>query len=116
IDLETRQVQALPAPPRTTTLGIDGLAWYDGSLIGVQNGVSPARVIRLVLDTAGRRIRQVEVLDRNTTQAPAPTIGTVWGGRYFYVANSQWEAYDDAGGLLSGVRMDAPRILELVLP
>jgi len=116
VDLNTRQVRALPVPPRTTVLGIDGLAWHEGALIGVQNGVTPARVVRLKLDPAGQRITAVTVLDRNHPQAPEPTIGTVWGNRYFYVANSQWEAYDDAGRLRAGVRLDPPRILELRLP
>jgi len=116
VDLNTRQVRALPVPPRTTVLGIDGLAWHEGALIGVQNGVAPPRVVRLQLDPAGQRITAVTILDRNLPQAPEPTIGTVWGNRYFYVANSQWEAYDDAGRLRAGVRLEPPRILEIKLP
>jgi sugar lactone lactonase YvrE len=116
IDLESRQVTALPAPPRTTVLGIDGLAWDRGSLIGVQNGVTPPRIVRLRLDREGRRIVAVELLDRHLPLAAEPTIGTVWGGRYFYVANSQWDEYDDAGLLRPGARLEAPRILELRLP
>ena len=82
----------------------------------MQNGVTPARVVRLQLDPPGQRITAVTILDRNLPQAPEPTIGTVWGNRYFYVANSQWEAYDDAGRLRTGVRLEPPRILEIKLP
>jgi hypothetical protein len=109
-------VRVLPAPPRTTVLGIDGLAWYRGSLIAVQNGVVPPRVLRLQLDGPGQRITGVAVLDRNLLHATEPTIGTVWDRRYFYVANSQWEAYDDGGRLRPGVRLMPPRILEIKLP
>ena len=116
VDLNTRQVRALPSPPRTTVLGIDGLAWYAGSLIAIQNGVSPPRVLRIQLDGPGQRITRVTVLDRNLTHATEPTIGTVWERRYFYVANSQWEAYDDEGRLRPGVRLMPPRILEIKLP
>lgn len=116
IDLNTRQVRALGAPPGATVLGIDGLAWYQGSLIGIQNGVAPARVVQLILDSAGGRITEVLVLDRQPTLAPEPTIGTVWAGRFFYVANSQWEAYDEAGRLKAGTRLEPPRIVELKLP
>jgi len=116
VDLNTRQVRVLPAPPRTTVLGIDGLAWYQGSLIAIQNGVFPSRVLRLELDGPGQRITGVTVLDRNLTEATEPTIGTVWERRYFYVANSQWEAYDDGGRLRPGVRLAPPRILEIKLP
>jgi hypothetical protein len=115
IDLATRQVRALPVPAGSTVLGIDGLAWHDGSLIGVQNGVAPARVVRLRLDSTGRRFLAVELLDRHLPLATEATIGTVWGDRYFYVANSQWEAYDAAGQLKPGVRLEPPKILQLRL-
>jgi sugar lactone lactonase YvrE len=115
VDLNTREVRVLAPPPRTTALGIDGLAWYDGGLIGVQNGVAPARIVRLGLDPGGRRITAIDLLDRHPV-ATEPTIGTVWGKRYFYVANSQWEEYDDAGRLKPGVRLERPRILEIKLP
>jgi hypothetical protein len=116
VELESRSVRVLPTPARTTALGIDGLVWHNGSLIGVQNGVAPARIIRLRLDAAGRRIETVEVLDRHLPLAAEATIGTVWGDRYFYVANSQWEEYDAAGRLKPGVTLEPPRILELRLP
>lgn len=116
VDLNTRAVTLLPTPPRTTVLGIDGLVWHQGALLGVQNGVAPGRIVRLALDAGGRRITEVTVLDRHIAIATEPTIGTVWGKSFFYVANSQWEAYDDAGQLKAGVRLEPPRILELKLP
>jgi len=116
VDLNTREVTSLATPARTTVLGVDGLVWHEGGLIGVQNGVSPARVVRLALDAGGRRITEFAVLDRHLRIATEPTIGTVWGRSFFYVANSQWEAYDDAGRLKAGVRLEPPRILEIKLP
>lgn len=116
VDINTRRARVVPTPPRTTAVGIDGLVWHDGSLIGVQNGVTPPRIIRLRLDRNGARIVALEVLDRHLPLASEPTIGTVWGNRYFYVANSQWEEYDDAGRLKPGVRLEPPRILEIKLP
>lgn len=115
VDLNTREVRALATPPRTTALGIDGLVWYDGGLIGVQNGASPARVVRLALDPGGRRITAIDPLDRHP-MATEPTIGTVWGKSFFYVANSQWETYDDAGRLKASARLEQARILEIKLP
>ncbi|HEV8598225.1 MAG TPA: hypothetical protein VGQ69_02585 [Gemmatimonadales bacterium] len=115
VDLATRKPRLLEVPPRTTALGIDGLSWYAGTLIGVQNGVTPPRVVRLRLHPAGDRILAIDVLDRHVPLAREATIGTVWGDRYFYVANSQWEQYDDAGRLLPGARLEPLRILELRL-
>lgn len=116
VDLNTRRVRLLAAPAGTTTLGIDGLAWHEGALIGVQNGMTPARVVRLALDPAGARITEVTVLDRQPELAPEPTIGTMANGRFYYIANSQWEQYDEAGRLKPGARLEGPRILELRLP
>jgi hypothetical protein len=40
----------------------------------------------------------------------------VWSNRFFYVANSQWDEYDDAGRPKPGARLEPPRILEIKLP
>ncbi len=116
VDINTRRVRVLPTPPRTTAVGIDGLVWYAGSLVGVQNGVTPPRIVRLRLDGNGDRIVAVELLDRHLPLATEPTIGTVWSNRFFYVANSQWDEYDDAGRPKPGARLEPPRILEIKLP
>jgi DNA-binding beta-propeller fold protein YncE len=116
VDINTRRVRVLPTPPRTTAVGIDGLVWHDGSLVGVQNGVTPPRIVRLRLDRNADRIVAVELLDRHLPLATEPTIGTVWSNRFFYVANSQWDEYDDAGRPKPGARLEPPRILEIKLP
>ena len=116
VDLATRSVRALAAPPGSTVLGIDGLSWHAGALIAVQNGFTPPRILRLRLAPGGGAIAAVELLDRHLPQAAEPTIGTVWGDRFYYVANSQWEEYDGAGRLRPGIRLEPPVILELRLP
>lgn len=96
-DLETGTAARLAAPAGVTTLGIDGLVLHGRSLIGIQNGVEPARVVRLVLDPAGQRIVAATTLDRRLPDADQPTIGTLAGADVLYVGNSQWEQYDDDG-------------------
>ena len=78
--------------------------------------MTPPRIVRLRLDRSGDRIVALELLDRHLPLATEPTIGTVWSTRYFYVANSQWDEYDDAGRLKPGARLEPPRILEIKLP
>ncbi len=116
VDLVTRRVRNLPGPARATTLGIDGLAWDRGALIGVQNGLAPPRVVRLTLDPGRNRILGVEVLERHPVLADEPTIGIVANGAFYFVGNSQWEKYDEAGRLKEGARLAGPRILTLPLP
>jgi hypothetical protein len=48
--------------------------------------------------------------------APEPTIGTMMGDHFVYVANSQWEEFDDAGHLEPGARLTRPRLIAVPLP
>jgi hypothetical protein len=115
VDLVTRHVRELPAPPRSTPLGIDGLAWLEGSLLAIQNGITPARVVRVRLDAARTRITGIDVLDRQPELADEPTMGLVHDGTFFYVGTSQWEKYDQTGRLREGARLVGPRIMALPL-
>ena len=115
LDLTTTVVTRLADAASSTSLGVDGLVWYRNSLIGIQNGVAPARVVRFYLDSAGPRIVRQKVLDRNSEVADAPTIGVIIGDAYVYVANSQWEKYDDNGVRLSGTTIRPAVLLAVPL-
>lgn len=115
VDLEGGRVARLSEGPGMTALGCDGLAWDRGAVIAVQNGVLPPRVVRFVLDATGSRIERAEVLDRNLPIADEPTIGAVANGAFVYVANSQWEKYDDAGRLRAGAALRRPVLLAIPL-
>lgn len=115
VDLGTRAVTRLADAPSTTSLGCDGLAWYRGGIVAVQNGVSPARIMRFVLDATGARIDGAELLDRNTLVADEPTIGTIVGDLFVYVANSQWEKHTESGARIPARRLTAPILLGVPL-
>lgn len=115
VDLGTGAVTRVEDAPRSTTLGCDGIVLYRGAIIAVQN-VAPARVMRFVLDPSGTRFTSAEVLDRNSEVADEPTIGTIVGNAFVYVANSQWEKYTDGGALKPGAKLTAPLLLSLPLP
>ena len=115
LDLTTTVVTRLADAASSTSLGVDGLVWYRNSLIGIQNGVAPARVVRFYLDSAGTRILRQKVLDRNSEVADEPTIGVIIGDAYVYVANSQWEKYDDTGVRLSGTTIRPAVLLAVPL-
>ncbi len=96
VDLTTSAVTRIVDAPGATSLGIDGIVWHHDGVIAVQNGMEPARVAKFVLDRTQSRIVRVDELDRQPHLADEPTIGTLWRGGFAYVANSQWEKYDDA--------------------
>lgn len=116
VDLATGVVTRVDDAPRTTTLGCDGIVFHRGAIIAIQNGVSPARVMRFVLDASGTHFVGAEVLDRNSAIADEPTIGAVVGDAFVYVANSQWEKYADTGVLKTGARLTRPVLLSVPLP
>ena len=98
-----------------TLLGVDGLYWHRGALVGVQNGVTPARVVRFCLDDDRRGVRRVEMLDRNPAVADEPTLGAVVGDSMFYVATSQWDKFDDDGKRVPGTVLRPATVLGLDL-
>ena len=84
VDLSNGETVWLEAPGGATLYGIDGLYWYEGDLVGVQNGVNPWRLVRLQLNksqTAITDIRMLEFANENIT----PTTGAIVGDIIHYV-------------------------------
>jgi len=80
--------------------GMDGLAFYRGSLIATQNGVNPARLVRLYLSRDAGRVERAEILEMNHELLAEPTLGVVVGDAFYYVATSQWANFGPEGALL----------------
>lgn len=116
VDPDRQTVVRIADAAGTTTLGFDGLVWHDGALVGVQNGVQSPRIARLTLNADQTRVLQFRVIDRQPEVATEPTIGTIWRGGFVYVANSQWEAYDDDGARRPGSVLRATTLLCVPLP
>jgi sugar lactone lactonase YvrE len=115
VDLVTREVRLLDAPGDAVALGIDGLYFDRGHLVGIQNGVVPHRVVRLRLSGAGDRIAAIEALERARPEYAEPTLGVLVDGELYYVANSQWERFREDGGIEAPDRLRPPLVLRLRL-
>ncbi len=97
IDRESKAVRYLE-PPRTAALiGIDGLYCYRGSLIAVQNGLKPNRILRVFLSPDGSRIESVATLEANEPTMSEPTLGCIVDDMFYFNANAQWALVDDRG-------------------
>jgi hypothetical protein len=116
VRLADGDVRRLGAAAGVDTLGCDGIVLHRGAIVAVQNGATPPRIVRFVLNAAGDSILAEHTIDRNPVLAPEPTIGTMMGDRFVYVANSQWEEYDDAGHLKPGARLTRPRLVAVPVP
>lgn len=115
IDMKSKRVSLLSPAPLMTTLGLDGLYFHKGRLIGVQNGVKPARVVELSLDGSATQIRQLKVLEANNPAFDEPTLAVLTGDTLFYVANSQWAAIDEKGTLAAEEKLRDAIVLKLRL-
>ena len=99
------------AVPKTLALGgIDGLAFWKGHLIVVQNGMQPNRVMRLKLSEDGRSIAGVQPLLANQPELTLPTLGTVAGDDFHFIANSQKPNYDRFGLVKDKSKLEGTRI------
>ena len=115
VSLADGSVQRLDDAPNSTSLGIDGIVYDRGAIIAVQNGFAPARIMRYLLDARGQRIVRAEVLDRRPHLADEPTIGTIAGSDFVYVANSQWEKHDAKGVRNPAVALAPPMLIMVPL-
>jgi sugar lactone lactonase YvrE len=116
VNLATKSVMRVADAPGSTSLGCDGLAWDRGAIVAVQNGIAPPRIVRFTLSASGDRITEAKVLDRNWEVADEPTIGTIVGNTFVYVANSQWEKYDPNMRRVQTKPLSRPRLLAVPLP
>ena len=103
VDLASGTVSRLAARAPAMLDGIDGLLADGDSLIAIQNGSNPRRIVRLRLD-GGCEVAGIEILERATPGWGEPTLGTIAGGELLYIADAQWERYGPAGALVG----DAP--------
>ena len=97
------------------TLGIDGLYFHRGSLVGIQNGVTPHRVARFTLSPAGDRVLRAEVLERAHPRYDEPTLGVLVDGELYYIANAQWERFGEDGRIAKPEALTPPAVLRLRL-
>ncbi|WP_421976327.1 hypothetical protein [Roseivirga seohaensis] len=94
IDTETDDVVKVFAPEEILLKGIDGLYYYENSLIAIHNGVKPYRVMQYFLDETGQYILFGRVINQGGPSLGEPTLGQVKDGYFYYLANSPWIAYN----------------------
>lgn len=106
LDLASRQVRRLEAPPNTTLIGLDGLAaTAEGYVLAIQNGLKPNRVLRLEFEGAAESIATVTVLESGHITMAAPSLGCIGpDGDFFYVGNSGWTRFENTEGAPSSPR------------
>jgi sugar lactone lactonase YvrE len=95
-DLFTGEFQGRTLETPTHSLkGIDGIYWYNGQLIAIQNGSIPKRVLKLKLSPDGKRIVGSSPLISGYPVLNEPTQGVIHNNDFYFIANSPWPFYED---------------------
>jgi sugar lactone lactonase YvrE len=100
LNMKTRELTEIKNNAEVSTSavalkGIDGIYFYNNSLIAIQNGVNPLRSTRYFLNKELNEIVGFEIIDRKHPSFGEPTLGVIDGKDFYYIANSQWDGYDD---------------------
>lgn len=115
VDLKSGAVTAVANPAKAHLGGIDGLYLYRGDLIGIQNGASPQRIVRIALSDDGATAEGITVLQQALEEWSEPTHGVVVGTEFHYIATSNWPAYDDEGNLREGAARKPLKVMAVRL-
>ncbi len=110
LDITTGDV-AWMDEPRFALDGIDGLYFDRGALLVTQNGTSPQRVARFLLDPALTRIVSQQIIEQATASFGEPTHGVVVGDSFYYIANSGWSWINEQGQPRADVKATPARVM-----
>lgn len=103
------KLEYLPHPENVAVVGLDGLYRNGDSLIGIQNGTEPERIVRFVMNpaeteiTGGQVIHQIAQLD--------PTHAVEADAWFYATANVGWNKVDDNTGQLKPGEKFTPPVL-----
>ena len=104
----------LAIPDGATKKGIDGMLYYKNSLIAIQNGAVPIRIVKYNLNTENTQITDFKVLDNNRAIFNEPALATISNGKLYFFANSPWKFYSD-NKELDETKFENPKLFELQL-
>jgi hypothetical protein len=86
VDIEANTSTMLGVPETLNVGGISGLMYSEGSLLMLQNGITPQRLMRLSLAPTGLDVATVTPLAIALEQFNSPAHGVVNGGAIYYFA------------------------------
>ena len=115
VDLSSGESHDVDPGPRSTLAGVDGLYWYNGSLIAIQNGIGLPRIAAFHLASDGFHVTRTTVLENRSNLLAMPTTGAIRGSDFFFIANSQIENMNN-DKVMDVTRLEAIRIGVLRLP
>jgi sugar lactone lactonase YvrE len=103
----------LPHPENVAVVGLDGLYRNGDSLIGIQNGTEPERILRLLMNQTETEITSAQVIQQLAQLDPTHAVQV--DGWLYATSNVGWSKVDDNTGLLrSGEKFTSPMLLKFL--
>ncbi|GHN02989.1 hypothetical protein WSM22_44780 [Cytophagales bacterium WSM2-2] len=94
LNMKSKELIEVTSTVSVSLKGIDGLYFYNNSLVAIQNGVNPLRSTQYFLNKDLSQVTKFEIIDRSHPNFNEPTLGVIDGSTLYYIANSQWGGYD----------------------
>lgn len=106
LSLESSDLKKIGNLTNNTLLGIDGIYYYEGNVIAVQNGINPPRIIEIILNENYHTAISLKVLEVNNPDCNDMTLGTINNDSFYFIANGQWNKFDNNGNLADSTFTD----------
>lgn len=90
IDLQENRAFKLGAPENLNLGGIEGLFYWDGHLVIIQNSINPQRIMRLKLNPQRNAVEEVAPLAVAQPFFDYPNFGVMRDQELVFLANSHW--------------------------
>lgn len=113
VDIASKSVHHLSHPGNIAVCDIDGMYFYENSLVCVQNGLN--RISRFYLTPEKDSVVNVEVIETRNPHFILPTTGCLAGDNFYYIANSQAYSVNQDGSLFPDEKLAEIIILKTEL-
>jgi hypothetical protein len=115
VDIKAKTSSMLGVPETLNVGGISGLMYSEGSLLMLQNGITPQRLMRLTLAPTGLDVATVTPLAIALAEFDSPAFGVVNNGAIYYFAEGNKS--DENGELAATKVMKTPmELAEAIAP
>ncbi len=116
VDARTRAIRRLTFAPGIAVQGIDGLYVLDArTLLAVQNGTDPQRLVRLRLDSSGTHVEGWQLIEQGTEGFAEPNHGVRVGNDFMFINASGWDRVGADEQLAKDPKAPAPELRRVSL-
>jgi hypothetical protein len=114
LDLTNKRVRWIAMRNAYALEGIDGMYLYGNTLVAIQNGTSPERIVAFAFDARRAHILSMRTIER-ATPGLDPNHGVIAGGDFYFIDNAGWNQLNADGTVKKGAALTPARIARVHL-